>query len=222
MALRDSGSAPLVDAAFADAPVPRRFLIVAAARSLGVVLATLVLYSLLPIRPETAVAVAVMAGLGLVLLAILFGRQLRRISRAPRPVLAAVEALALVFGMFLTLFAFLYVSMSAADPQAFTEAVDKVAGVYFSLTILATVGFGDISAVSDPARIAVTIQMAMDLVLIGTAVKLLGVSARRAVEARISSEAPDGGMPPAVVAMVDDEAGSDRPAGPPGGAVGRS
>ena len=75
---------------------------------------------------------------------------------------------------------------SATDPATFTQVVDKVAGVYFSVTVLATVGFGDISAVSDLARIMVTVQMIIDLVLIGVTVKLLGTVARRAVEARLA------------------------------------
>jgi voltage-gated potassium channel Kch len=124
------------------------------------------------------------AVVGLVLLVVLFGRQLARISRAPHPVLAAIEALALVVTMFLALFAFLYASLSADDPGSFTQPVGKVAGIYFSVTILATVGFGDISAVTETARIAVTVQMVLDVILIGVAVKLLGTSARRAVEAR--------------------------------------
>ena len=74
-------------------------------------------------------------------------------------------------------------------PDSFTQPMNKVAGVYFSVTVLATVGFGDISPVTDTARILVTVQMVLDLVLIGAAVKLLGASARRAVDARLGARA---------------------------------
>lgn len=175
---------PFVDAALLHAPARRRLLLLSLVRVLSVAAATLLLYTLLPIRPETALAVIVMSGLGLVVVGIVFGRQLTRISRAPRPVLAAVEALVLVFGLFLAFFAFTYVSLSASDAAAFTQPVDKVAGMYFSVTVLATVGFGDISATSDVARVVVTLQMLLDLVLIGVAVRLLGTSARQALEER--------------------------------------
>ncbi|HEX6888936.1 MAG TPA: potassium channel family protein [Candidatus Nanopelagicales bacterium] len=195
MAMGPSPAAPLVDAALAD-HLPRRLLALAAARSLGVVAVTLLVYALVPIRPETAPLVGVMAVLGLVLVGVVFARQMGRISRADRPVLAAIEALALVFGMFLTLFAFIYVSLSANDPGSFTQPVDKVAGVYFSVTVLATVGFGDIAAVTDAARMLVTLQMVLDLVLIGVAVKLLSMSARRAVQAKLAkAELPGGASP---------------------------
>lgn len=180
--------APLVDAGLRSTPAPKAVLW-AVTRSLGLVVATLGIYALMPIREETAVAVGVFALVGLIVLGVVFARQVRRISRAANPLGAAIEALGLVFGMFLALFAFAYVSLNAADPAAFTQPVDKVAGVYFSVTVLATVGFGDITPVSDMARLMVTSQMVLDLILIGSAVKVLGASARQAVQRR-TEDAP--------------------------------
>lgn len=187
MAMGHSSSGPLMEAALADTRIEPRLIVLAGLRSLGVVAATLLVYALIPIRQETAKLVGLLAVAGLVMVGVVFVRQMGRISRSPRPVMAAVEALCLVFGMFLTLFAFAYVSLSSSDPGAFTQPVNKVAGVYFSVTVLATVGFGDIAASTDFARLIVTTQMVLDLVLIGVAVKTLGTSARRAVEARLAS-----------------------------------
>ena len=114
----------------------------------------------------------------------MFARQISRVSRSRRPVLAALEALVLVFGLFICFFALLYVSISTSDPGAFTQEVDKVAGLYFTTTVLTTVGFGDISPVTDTARVLVTVQMVLGAVLIGTAFKALGFSAKRAVNSR--------------------------------------
>jgi hypothetical protein len=98
-----------------------------------------------------------------------------------------VEALVLVFGLFLSFFSLLYVSLSTSSPDAFTQQVDKIAGIYFTTTVLTTVGFGDISPVSDTARVLVTLQMILGMVLIGTAFKALGFSAKRAVTSRNAS-----------------------------------
>jgi voltage-gated potassium channel len=196
-----SAAAPFVEAAMADVPTPRRLIVVVLMRSSAVVMGTLLVYGLMPVREETALVVGIGAVLGLVALGVVFAQQLARISRADRPVVVAIEALALVVTMFVALFASLYVSMSASDPGAFTQPVTKVAGIYFAVTVLGTVGFGDISAVTDPARIAVTIQMVLDLILIGVAVKVLGTSARRAVEAKVAERlaaAADGAVPPHV------------------------
>lgn len=169
-----------------SASMIRRAVGVAALRSLGVLTVTLGVYALVPIRPETAWAVGLLALAGLAVVVVVFVRQLPRVSRSASPLIAVVESLTLIFGMFLSLFSFIYVSLSADDPGAFTQPVDKIAGIYYSVTILATVGFGDIAAVSDLARIIVTVQMVLDLVLIGTAVKLLTMSARQGVEARLA------------------------------------
>jgi hypothetical protein len=187
-----SGSTAMFEAAAAEERIPRRLLLVAMARVLGVVAATLLVYFLLPIEGSgaaSAAAVAACAGIAVIL--IVFARQITRVSRSRRPVLAALEALVLVFGLFLSFFALLYVSISESDPDAFTQDVNKVAGIYFTMTVLTTVGFGDISAVSDTARVMVTLQMVLGMVLIGTAFKALGFSAKRAVTARTNSSASE-------------------------------
>ena len=187
-----SGSTAMFEAAAADDRIPRRLLLVAMARVLGVVAATLLVYFLLPIEGSgaaSAAAVAACAGIAVILIVV--ARQITRVSRSRRPVLAALEALVLVFGLFLSFFALLYVSISESDPDAFTQDVNKVAGIYFTMTVLTTVGFGDISAVSDTARVMVTLQMVLGMVLIGTAFKALGFSAKRAVTARTNSSASE-------------------------------
>jgi hypothetical protein len=69
--------------------------------------------------------------------------------------------------------------------------------VYFTVTVLATVGFGDIAAVTQTARILVTIQMLADLVLIGFVAKVLlgAAQQRRQVLLTDTSQPPE--RPPA-------------------------
>jgi uncharacterized protein with GYD domain len=45
--------------------------------------------------------------------------------------------------------------------------------MYLSATVFTTVGFGDITAKTEAARIVVTIQMMLDLVIIGLVVRLV-------------------------------------------------
>ncbi|MGB8022255.1 MAG: ion channel [Candidatus Nanopelagicales bacterium] len=180
----------MIQTAAGGVTLPRWTVFFALLRSVGVVAVTLLVYAAIPITgQDTARVVAWGSVLGLTLLGVTFVRQMMRVSRAPHPGLAAVEALALVFGMFLAFFAFLYVSLSTGDPGSFTQPIDKVAGVYLSVTILATVGFGDISAVTDLARLVVTSQMVIDLILISTAVKAMDLSARRGAAARRAAHA---------------------------------
>ena len=45
--------------------------------------------------------------------------------------------------------------------------------MYFSATVFTTVGFGDITAKTQAARVVVTLQMMPDLVIIGLVVRLV-------------------------------------------------
>ena len=113
-----------------------------------------------------------------------FRRQVRLVAQARFPTLRAVEALILVAAMFLALFSMIYVMVSLSDPPAFTEPLDPFTGYYFSLTVLATVGFGDITPVTTLARSITMVQMALDLAFIAVVIRVFTTSARRALIAR--------------------------------------
>ena len=186
-----------------DRAVTRRAVILAALRPLGIVATTLLVYALIPIEDLNGPTVAVVGGLGLAVVIAVFVWRLARIPSASRPVIAAIEALCLVFGMFLCLFALVYVSLAVDDPNRFTQPLNKVSAVYFSVTVLATVGFGDIAPVGDLTRTIVTVQMVLDLLLIGATVKLLGISARAGVRAQHAE--PGSGPVEGVIAVVADD-----------------
>lgn len=56
--------------------------------------------------------------------------------------------------------------------------------LYFTMTVFSTVGFGDITPVSEPARLLITGQMAVDLVLIGVAARVLVGAVQEGVRQR--------------------------------------
>lgn len=169
----------------------RRDLIISALRPPVIIAAMLAIYACVPLhRGVAAWTVASTATVGLVVFGAVFVHQVRRIKRSRTPGLTAVEALILVYGTFLVQFAVLYVALSTSDTASFSEPINRVGGIYLSITVLSTVGFGDISAQSDLARMVVSVQMIADLALIGAAVRVLTTSAAKA-----SAAAPD--QPPA-------------------------
>lgn len=142
-------------------------------------------YALLPVRSATSVVAAASALIVLLLFVLLlFGRQARRILRSPWPGLAAAEAIALIGAAYVLSFALLYVVLSAGNPGAFTEPLDKLDGIYFTVTVLTTVGFGDIAPVQALARGLVTLQMVANLGFLAVAGRLLFGLARHARELR--------------------------------------
>lgn len=110
-----------------------------------------------------------------------FKRQLAGVYKARFPTLRAGEALVLVAAMFLAVFSMIYVMISLGDPRAFTEELYPFNAYYFSLTVLATVGFGDITPVTTLARSVTMVQMALDLVFIAVLLRVVGTAARRAL-----------------------------------------
>ncbi len=49
--------------------------------------------------------------------------------------------------------------MSANDPATFSEPLTKSGSLYFTVTVFSTVGFGDITPVTDTARLIVSVQI---------------------------------------------------------------
>jgi len=143
--------------------------------------AMLVLYASLPLgRSSTASSALLAAGFAaLLVFALVFLRQVRRITRSPYPLVAGAEAMVFILAAFVVGFALIYVTLATADPEAFSEPLNRVAAIYFAITVLATVGFGDIAPVDDVARIVVSVQMLADLVLIAVALRLVILLAQR-------------------------------------------
>ena len=113
----------------------------------------------------------------LVLLALvvvaLIGWQIWRITLSDYPTIRAVEALAFIVPAYLVLFAAIYFLMNHANPATFGTSLTRLDSLYFSATVFTTVGFGDISARSQPGRAIVLVQMILDLVILGLVVRLV-------------------------------------------------
>jgi voltage-gated potassium channel len=116
--------------------------------------------------------------LGIVAFAVVLAWQLRRVTRAQFPVLRAVHALAVTIPLFLVVFAAVYLSLAHGSEAPFSEALDHTGALYLTITIFSTVGFGDITPESALARIIVSIQMLLDLVVLGVVVRLLTTAAK--------------------------------------------
>jgi len=112
-------------------------------------------------------------GAGIALFAAILAWQARRIVGAELPELRAIQALGVIIPLFLVLFASFYLSLSNSSPVTFTQQLDHTRAIYFTITVFSTVGFGDITPRTDLARIIVSIQMLLDLVIIGAVVRML-------------------------------------------------
>lgn len=122
--------------------------------------------------------------LTLVVFGVVVGLQVPAIVRARYPILRAVEALSMVITLYLLIFARVYLSNSLADPAIFSHPLNHISALYFTVTVFATVGFGDIVATTDAMRGLVTVQMLLNLVVLGLIIRLLASAAQRGVARR--------------------------------------
>jgi voltage-gated potassium channel len=120
--------------------------------------------------------------LGLAGLGIALAWQMRAIVRSPFPRARAVEVFTVLLPAMLLLYAGVYSEISFNAPASFTEVLGRTDALYFTMTVFSTVGFGDITPVTEPARIVTVTQMVVGLVAIGVIGKLLLGAVRRADE----------------------------------------
>jgi voltage-gated potassium channel len=141
-------------------------------------------YFVNPIGERSGTVAFSRLGLDVALVGAVLAWQVRRIEVADIPELRAVEALGVVTALFLCVFSGLYLGLSHSLPRDFSTPLDHIRSLYFTISVFSTVGFGDIVPRSDTTRIIVSIQMILDLALIGAVVRLIFNAARSRVEAR--------------------------------------
>ena len=66
----------------------------------------------------------------------------------------------------------------------------KLDAVYFTVTTLSTVGYGDVHAVGQAGRLAVTLQIVFNLTFLAVAVRVLVGAAQRRLAERVDTGDP--------------------------------
>jgi hypothetical protein len=149
-------------------------------RALSATVVLLTLYFMAPLDRMDGVPVAVSLVVALLLLLGVSMWQLHAITRAAAPVVRAVEALAVTAPLFLLLFSATYFVLARDDAASFsTPRLTRIDALYFTVTVFATVGFGDISATSQVARGLVTAQMVLDLLVLGLGIRVIVAAVQR-------------------------------------------
>jgi voltage-gated potassium channel len=139
-----------------------------------------VLYFVSPLERVDGVPIGVSLVVGLLVLLGVCTWQIRAIPRAAHPGVRAIEALAVTVPLFLLLFAAAYFVMAQDDPESFSaQGLSRSDTLYFTVTVFSTVGFGDISATSQIARRLVTVQMILDLLVLGLGIRVFAGAVQR-------------------------------------------
>jgi voltage-gated potassium channel len=163
-------------------------------RLIGTVLliaAATAVYFLIPVPGRMHEASWVtMFSLSVIVLGLLIMLSARRLLRAGEQ--ARIRGLVLLLTVTVLFFSWADESV-AALPNQFAELTNKTDAMYFNISTLATVGFGDVHPVGQLARAAVTLQIVFNLVFLGTAVSLIsGFFRRRAAQGRATASSGAG------------------------------
>jgi voltage-gated potassium channel len=169
-------------------PVTVRVILVLLAQIVIAQILLLLIFALLPEQERFGADGALRVVAAVALVCVVLALQIRMVTRAERPTLRAIRAIATVLTVLILSFASTYLAMSHSNSATFSQPLDKISSVYFSVTIVATVGFGDITPRTDPARVVVTIQMVLDLIFLATAGRSLFARAERQSARRVRAE----------------------------------
>jgi voltage-gated potassium channel len=150
-----------------------RLIVLSAGRAAATTGVLLALYYLLPLDREATWAAITTLAIGLAVLIGLVVFQIRSILGSPFPGIRAVEALASCIPLFLLLFASAYFVLERLSAGNFTAPLTRSDSLYFTVTVFSTVGFGDITPKTELARLLVTGQMVVDVIILGLAIKVI-------------------------------------------------
>ena len=188
---RGPGESPGPAAPGGDPPAHR------AGRGVLSLVSVLVIYYAVPVGALPSgigIVISVTALLaGVTLLGWLTVRQVQRLARRTADEAVRLDSLVFLVVVVVPMFALGFFALNDADPDQFASLDTKTDALYFALSTLATVGFGDVHAQGQLARALVTLQIAFNLVVVATAVTLLTAQIRaRTAAGRAGGGRPDG------------------------------
>ena len=171
---------------------PRRRVVEAVLRATLTSTVLVVLYYRLPFTAVVDASTFVLLAAGLALFAAVITWQVRSILRSAYPALRAIEALGAAIPLFLLVFAAAYVKLADTQAEAFSEPLSRTDALYFTITVFATVGFGDIAPVTDAARITTMVQMVGDLLVVGLVLRVMLGAVKQGRERRAEAAGSPG------------------------------
>ena len=140
----------------------------------GVSAISLLVYFVMPLDGDLG---EVLAGsiivVGTVALVPLSLRRARQVLVSDQPLLVAAQSLFSIISLLIVSFASVYYVLGTDHQGQISGVNTKIDSLYFTVTITSTVGFGDITATGQGARVVVAGHMIINFVLLAVAVRVL-------------------------------------------------
>jgi hypothetical protein len=140
----------------------------------GLAMLALLIYFLIPLDGEHAELIA-----GALVIVAIFAllpwavRRARHVLTSEQPVLVAAQSLAIGLTLLIVSFSSIYFVLGSEHEGQINGIRTKIDALYFTVTILSTVGFGDVTATGQGARALVATHMIVNLVFLAVAIRVL-------------------------------------------------
>ncbi|WP_052314278.1 potassium channel family protein [Nocardia thailandica] len=112
----------------------------------------------------------------------LIARRIRHYLRDPEAMGSRIDSILLLVFVAVVFFAQFYYRLEIHDPAEFSGLATRTDSLYYTVVTLGTVGYGDVHATGQVARIATMAQIAFDLVIIGTLLTIFTSALTRRLE----------------------------------------
>ncbi|MFD4456963.1 potassium channel family protein [Nocardia sp. NPDC058480] len=120
---------------------------------------------------------------GVVGLVWLVWRRIEHFLKAPATAGGRVDGVLLVVCVVCVVFSLFYYRLQQLHPDEFDGLVTRTDALYYTMSTLGTIGYGDVHAVGQVARVATMVQIVFDLVVIGTLATIVTTSVTRRLSA---------------------------------------
>lgn len=105
-------------------------------------------------------------------------RRVKEILISDRPFLDGAIVVGLIIAMLVLSFSMTFYAIAHHNPGAFQGLDTKIDSLYFVVTTLGTVGYGDIHPVGQWARAVVTMQILFNFAMIGLVIRVVASAAQ--------------------------------------------
>ena len=165
-------------------------------RLMGLVALILLVYFLVPVEDPLHPDNLLRTTVAVVSLGLLAAGMVRLLRAHLEDDERRVEGLVLGIVVVVVFFAFAYYLLARHDPHQVAGLHTRIDALYFTMSTLSTIGFGDVHASGQAARALVIAQVVFDLVFVAAAAGL--VAARRSGALHAAEAEVRGGVPRAV------------------------
>ena len=147
-------------------------------------LAVLVLYFVVPVSTEVRGAEWLRIVVSLLAFGLLTALVLHQVQLQIQDPTRRIDGLVVALLVGVTGFAYAFYVIELHHPEQFAGLETRIDALYYTMTTLLTIGYGDVNAVGQAARALVLVQMVFNVAVIATAVTTLSNQVRTRALAR--------------------------------------